>query len=539
MLHSAVAKAALLAAVHPPLPLPDLRLIVLHGAAVGDATLRKLRDLAPNARLVSVYGLTETSQVSAWGEWDGESKDRTCVPLTATAPHRRITVHTVRGPARPGVQGTISIEGLGVAVGEDDPTGSGVLVTGDFGVLDVDGGLHTLGRADRQYSVFGNRVEAAGVEAVLRSVPGIQDSVVVQLAADAPLVAAVILAEGATVYDVNRIALGRLEPWERPATFVSLPQFPLSPNGKVDAAALFRELQSTTPAAAPTDDAVSSEVGPIADAIAGELTEILRLRTADRAAVTAQDAFSPPEQTSFEILLLADALSRNHGWEVSVFDLYQQRSPRALAEHIASATLPGGADDRRNDESGAAVTERNAKQGEVRIAEFAPIRSVVTRERRNCGYRSRIRSTGADSYREFVDHVFLGTESLTDLTDADLVAAGVSEEMRRHPRYITRRPMLADPWGFDSTLFGMTPRESAVEIRSTGSSSNSRLPPRKTRTLISSVVTTTLASTGGVPGMTTCNATFLPTTECANSSASSAHALPTLGTTSLRLRHTS
>lgn len=72
------------------------------------------------------------------------------------------------------------------------------------------------------------------------------------------------------------------------------------------------------------------------------------------------------------------------------------------------------------------------------------------------------RFPGADGIDEFWGNLVAGVESLTDLTDDGLLAAGVAREQFEDPRYIRRRPLLEDIAGFDARLFGYNGRQAQV-----------------------------------------------------------------------------
>jgi len=72
------------------------------------------------------------------------------------------------------------------------------------------------------------------------------------------------------------------------------------------------------------------------------------------------------------------------------------------------------------------------------------------------------RFPGADTPEEFWRTLLDGTESIVDLDEADLIAAGVPPEVRHNPAYVRRRPILRDVEGFDAALFGLSPTEAAV-----------------------------------------------------------------------------
>jgi acyl transferase domain-containing protein len=73
-----------------------------------------------------------------------------------------------------------------------------------------------------------------------------------------------------------------------------------------------------------------------------------------------------------------------------------------------------------------------------------------------------LRFPGADSPEEFWDNLLAGRESLVEISEEQLRAAGVSESTLADPDYVRVRPLLRDPDLFDAEHFGLTPREAQI-----------------------------------------------------------------------------
>ncbi|MBK6872884.1 MAG: SDR family NAD(P)-dependent oxidoreductase [Kineosporiaceae bacterium] len=72
------------------------------------------------------------------------------------------------------------------------------------------------------------------------------------------------------------------------------------------------------------------------------------------------------------------------------------------------------------------------------------------------------RFPGAPSVAQFWQNLCDGVESIHDVTDEDLAAAGYHAYQAGHPDYVRRRPVLDDIRGFDATFFGYSPREASI-----------------------------------------------------------------------------
>jgi len=73
-----------------------------------------------------------------------------------------------------------------------------------------------------------------------------------------------------------------------------------------------------------------------------------------------------------------------------------------------------------------------------------------------------LRVTGARNVREFWNNLVQGVESIRQLTDEELIAAGESPERIKHPRYVKSAGILPDMELFDPEFFGLSPKEGGI-----------------------------------------------------------------------------
>jgi amino acid adenylation domain-containing protein len=263
------------------LDLPDD--LVLRALLAGGDRLHRIGRSLP-FRLVNHYGPTEGTVVTTAGEVDAEDASP---PIGRPIDGFRVHVldrHLQRVPA--GVAGELVIGGVGLARGYlrrpdltaerfiPDPFGDGERLyrTGDLVRWRRDGQLDFLGRTDHQVKIRGFRVELGEIEAVLREHPAVRDAAVV--ARDGRLIAYLTpcpplpspaqppagrggtwlgldsQGEGTAIemrppsppgrggQGVRSFLADRLPAYMVPSAIVGLSELPLSPNGKVDLAAL-------------------------------------------------------------------------------------------------------------------------------------------------------------------------------------------------------------------------------------------------------------------------------------------------------------
>jgi thioesterase domain-containing protein/acyl carrier protein len=115
--------------------------------------------------------------------------------------------------------------------------------TGDLVRYLPDGNLEFLGRLDHQVKIHGRRIELDEINSVIRCYSAVQESVVVareNATGDMKLVAYVkpAIFLPALARELRSILKDQLPTYMLPAAIVVLDKFPLTPNGKIDRAAL-------------------------------------------------------------------------------------------------------------------------------------------------------------------------------------------------------------------------------------------------------------------------------------------------------------
>ncbi len=211
---------------------------------------------ARSASLWNMYGPTETTIYST-----GKQILATDKVITIGHSILNTRVYIVDEQHRPvpaGTEGEILIGGEGVARGylnRSELTAEkfiqssfdlGTLYrTGDLGKLTADGEILCLCRIDQQVKIRGYRVELGEIENTLNKFNDIQEAVVMareDRPGDQRLVAYVVANSAiATQTDTSQwkqLARQSLPDYMVPASFVVVPVFPLTPNGKIDRKAL-------------------------------------------------------------------------------------------------------------------------------------------------------------------------------------------------------------------------------------------------------------------------------------------------------------
>ncbi|MFI8304175.1 amino acid adenylation domain-containing protein [Streptomyces sp. NPDC085927] len=229
-----------------PTALAGVSHLMTGGEAASVPHVRALLDRHPHLRLVNGYSPVENTIFTLTHDITTEDSP---VPLGKPIAGKRVRVlGTDLRPVPIGVPGEIYMTGPGLAhgyVGQPAltaqrfvaaPDGGRLYRTGDLGRWRADGAIEYLGRTDDQVKVRGFRVEPAAVQEYVRECPGVRRCAVV--ARDDRLVAYVVAEGDLDLAELRAFVADRHPEHLRPAAYVRVDDIPLTPNGKLDRAAL-------------------------------------------------------------------------------------------------------------------------------------------------------------------------------------------------------------------------------------------------------------------------------------------------------------
>jgi acyl-CoA synthetase (AMP-forming)/AMP-acid ligase II len=245
--------------------LERLRSIVFAGEEFPIPELRRLQETLPSARLINGYGATESMAASFTDVPDPLPAEQERLSIGQAHAGAEMTLVDHRGEVvtQPGLIGEIYLRSPALFTGYwNDPEataavlvpdpvrprhGQTVLRTGDLARLGAGGELYFVGRSDYQVQVRGNRVELGEVEGTLTRLPAVTAAaaILVPRSGNHVLMAAVVLDrpeakldEGAAIAFCAR----ELPTYMVPRLIYTLPELPLTENGKVDRALLMQTL---------------------------------------------------------------------------------------------------------------------------------------------------------------------------------------------------------------------------------------------------------------------------------------------------------
>ncbi|MFJ1749288.1 non-ribosomal peptide synthetase [Streptomyces sp. NPDC088116] len=328
--------------------LPAMRMLALGGDTLHLADLDAARRaFGAHCRVAGAYGSTECS-CALLRVADRDYQPPTGVfPLGFAVAETAVRLEDAEGRPVPGPgEGEIVVESPYLAPGAV-PDGR-THRTGDLARRLDDGTLLLIGRRDFQVKISGIRVETGEVESALKDLPQVREAVVMPFddrLGERQLAAYLVAADGGPPEPpALRAALRAVLPDHAvPTAFVLLDALPLTPNHKIDRAALPDPSAVAEPARATAQhgDAGSVGAGPLERAVAEAWREVL-----DVGAVGLDDNFFDLGGTSLRVAAVHERLTRTLAPALRMTDLYRAPTVRGLARLIGSGrpdSAAGGA----------------------------------------------------------------------------------------------------------------------------------------------------------------------------------------------------
>ncbi|MBU3863227.1 amino acid adenylation domain-containing protein [Streptomyces sp. 4503] len=328
--------------------------IVVAGEALPPVSAEWWRQALGPGRLINEYGPTEGT-VGACVFPVTAPVDGTTVPIGRPLPG--VTLRVLDESSRQApveAVGELYVGGAGVAQAYanspaltaerflPDPygvAGARMYRTGDLARVLPGGDIDFVGRRDEQIKIRGYRVEPGEIAAVLRGHPEVRDAVVT--VAESGLTGYVVTARAVPAQDLIAYCARHLPPYMVPVHVVAIDAVPLTPNGKLDRAAL--PAAQAVPLAAP-NGIVEERIAELFTTLLGVPVgahsnffgcggnSILAIRLA--AAIQADFEVNVPMRTVLERGTVAELAA-------AVEEAFQAEVDRMSDEELMAATLQG------------------------------------------------------------------------------------------------------------------------------------------------------------------------------------------------------
>ena len=201
--------------------------------------------------------------------------------------------------------------------------------TGDLARYRPNGTIEFLGRTDNQVKISGYRIEPGEIEAVVMQHPGVRSTVVVprqDTPGEKKLIAYLVPGEqGCSITELRAHLKKKLPSYMLPSAFVLMDSLPLSPNGKVDRAAL--PAPQTPHSESPRSRSAQNEME---QKIESTWVRVLGLQQ-----VGPDENFFDVGGDSLQLLMVHAEIQKTIESEFPLTDLFEYSTIRTLARHLA------------------------------------------------------------------------------------------------------------------------------------------------------------------------------------------------------------
>ncbi len=204
------------------------------GAAMPGSLVARLEQLAPGARLVNVYGLSEATSITHYLPWRPGARDLTAAGIAVPGTRDRIATDGELQVDTPTAMAGYWQDDGATRARFDGPW----LRTGDVARRGEDGLVRIVGRVDDLINRGGEKIAPLEVESVIGTHPDVVDVSVVGLPDRdlGQIVGAAVVVRPGTDIDADqlgRFLAERIADYKRPGRMRILPTLPRNPNGKI------------------------------------------------------------------------------------------------------------------------------------------------------------------------------------------------------------------------------------------------------------------------------------------------------------------
>jgi thioesterase domain-containing protein/acyl carrier protein len=300
--------------------------------------------LAGGGRLWNMYGPTETTVWSAVSEVKADATEILIgEPIANT---RLYVLDEDQRPVTPGMAGELWIAGGGLARGywkqpeltaqrflqDREIRGERMYRTGDQVRQVADGRLSFLGRNDHQVKHRGFRIELGEIESAIQTIAGVKQAIALlrkENEEGESSLLAFYSSEGQLTPEQVRLHLQQLLPaYMVPQSLRALQQFPVTPNGKTDRAALLLPEWWNPPPQERVPEETSSTVSST------ETMSAIWQELFPQDAITPQSDFFDLGGDSLLVLQLQAMVERRLQLTLTLADVYRASTVEALTAHV-------------------------------------------------------------------------------------------------------------------------------------------------------------------------------------------------------------
>ncbi len=338
--------------------LESLSQVVVGGDTLSARHMRRaLIEGPPKCAFINGYGPTETTVFAACFRITSEAAQQARIPIGYPIANTSIYILNSRlEPTQIGEIGEVHIGGDGLARGYlNSPeltaekfvrarwnSAQRLYRTGDLGFFRPDGAIEFVGRADTQIKVSGYRIEPGEIEFALREHPQVRDAIALCDQSEQENKRLVAYCAGDSTLSASELRgflAARLPFYMIPEALIILDSMPLTPNGKIDRAALPRPHH----AGALGDHIRRSTASPQTRAHdAEEAVAAIWRKVLGRDEIGSDENFFDAGGDSLKLIAVHSELRRNLNATISMPDLFEHPTIGAIARRLGRTDAPVG-----------------------------------------------------------------------------------------------------------------------------------------------------------------------------------------------------
>lgn len=442
------------------LALTNLKYILAGGETFPISFLNFLK-AHTNAKIFNLYGPTETTIWSTVKELTNEDT----VSIGKAIANTSLYITNKNGNILPrGAWGELCIAGDGVAEGyieneegtlkhfvpNNELQDLVVYKTGDRCRMLSDGEIELSGRFDHQVKVHGCRVELSEIEKVVLQYPDVSHAVALVDKNDVndQLVLFYTGTKDSEKRIKNYIAK-TLPTYMIVDKIIFLDEMPLNINGKTDRLALQHKLSSKDN----VQYVQENQAGQLSrNVTSSDILDIWSNILHDHT-LTKDDNFFEVGGNSYSLMLVANKMSDLLGETIEVTLLFEYPTVNSISHYLnldsdtevkITDVVSKVSENHSRDEMSLTQQEEFSQSDQIAIVGLSGT------------------FPGAGSVREFWNNILQGQESIKNLTEEELLAAGISQTDIVNPNYVKAKGCLDSIDSFDYEFFGMTKRDAEL-----------------------------------------------------------------------------
>ena len=321
--------------------LSAIRYVIFGGEALRPGMLKEWHSEYPEAKLVNMYGITETTVHVTYKEIGTYEVENNSGNIGKPIPTLSILLLDEKlRPVPRGVTGEIYVGGKGVSRGYlnkreltaarfiENPFNAGERLyrSGDLARMLTNGDLEYIGRIDKQVQLRGFRIELGEIEAQLQAYENISECAVILREQDTDKQLLAYYKANVTV-DSNKLRnflADRLPDYMIPNFYIRLDEIPLTINGKLDRDSLPEpEIKATKEFIAPETE---TEIK-----LAGIWSEVLKL---EMSSISADASFFDIGGHSLRATVLVNKILKEFDVEIALKEVFVNPTIQSMAQFI-------------------------------------------------------------------------------------------------------------------------------------------------------------------------------------------------------------